>query len=448
MSRAGRPARTLTRRTRLTVLALLVGCATGKPTAEQLDAVRSHVYPLPVDNVLAQAATLVEKKGWAVKRVGNALLTNWLGGETGAFVAYRVYGESVSAGLCSIRVERLVATRETFNTDHPLTVDDRDSPVRAIHPGFEGHAVDQSAVGTAPGDNSNWSDAVTRAQVVVTQRRRDAEMELELQQEIDPLAGTATAHAPPPEALAKAGVPAPPPTAQALRVAGAAGPAAPATPRTERKLTELAGIWEGIFLFRGNVQGSYAGEIAVTVDEDAAEVADFCPDRGGTLTARGSGDDASWQGDLACPPIPLKGCTAAAIRYNFAKAMLNGERLTMVAAGNVELPAGCVAASSGALSVTFEAQKAHYLFLSVTRTKERTACEWPSDWEDLASSGSMAMPDPPLDANAYLGIIRAKGARLGDIEVLLRHCRHRVLLHGQPVSMRLAVMGPHRNALR
>jgi hypothetical protein len=77
---------------------LLAGCAAGdKTTTGQRETVRSHVYPLPLDNVLAQATALMKKKGWAVKRAGNALLTNWQGGA--ALVAYRIHGERVDAGL-------------------------------------------------------------------------------------------------------------------------------------------------------------------------------------------------------------------------------------------------------------------------------------------------------------------------------------------------------------
>jgi hypothetical protein len=95
------------------------------------------------------------------------------------------------------------------------------------------------------------------------------------------------------------------------------------------------------------------------------------------------------------------------------------------------------------MSVTFIAQRADYVHIAVTRAKRVTACRWPSDWEDFASAGSMPLPGPPIDDAAYLGIIRAKGSRLGEIQRLLRHCRQVVLLHGEPVLMRLAVTRPH-----
>ena len=79
----------------------------------------------------------------------------------------------------------------------------------------------------------------------------------------------------------------------------------------------------------------------------------------------------------------------------------------------------------------------------MTRVKKATSCEWPSDWEDFNSIGSMAMPDTAEDEPGYLGIIRARGSRLGEIERLLRHCHQIVRLHGDPVLMRLAAPGPH-----
>ena len=93
----------------------------------------------------------------------------------------------------------------------------------------------------------------------------------------------------------------------------------------------------------------------------------------------------------------------------------------------------------GALSVAFGAHKADYVHIAVNRAKSETACVWPRDWEDFASRGSMPMPDPPTDDAAYLGIIRARGSRLTDIRRLLRHCHQVVLLHGQPVLIRLAI---------
>lgn len=57
----------------------------------------------------------------------------------------------------------------------------------------------------------------------------------------------------------------------------------------------------------------------------------------------------------------------------------------------------------------------------------------------------MAMPEPPQNDAAYLGLIRAKGSRLTEIQKLLRHCHQVVLLHGDPVLMKLAATRPRHD---
>ena len=426
---------------RLALLGLLVvGCATAPPPPFKPELVRSHVYPLPLDNVLAQATRSLQKKGWVVRRVGNVLLTNWQGTESG-LVTYRVFGERVDAGLCSIRVERLVASRSTsFNTDHPVTESGAGRSILSANPNFVVDSSDRTTAGAAPPPGAfSASDLARPSAWVVTEDRRDATLEFELQKEIDPTPILPAEAKESPSVVSSAetdGNPKP-------------LPAAEATPTSTRRespgsglTTALAGIWEGTFNFRGNITGTYSGEIAVAVEDGSAEVADFCPDRGGTLTARGSREAASWQGELSCPPIAIQGCTSSVIRYNSARATLNGGTLVLVAAGDVETPPAC-GYTSGALSVAFVAQKADYVHIAVTRVKKATSCEWPSDWEDFNSIGSMAMPDTAEDEPGYLGIIRARGSRLGEIERLLRHCHQIVRLHGDPVLMRLAAPGPH-----
>jgi hypothetical protein len=436
----------------LTGLLLLAGCATPMTTtAGPPEAARSHIYPLPLDNVFAQTTTLMQKKGWAVKRAGNVLVTNWQGGATETLVSYRIFGQRIAAGLCAMRVERLVATTSTsFNTDHPFTDDDTPTAGRAfaVNQNFVADDLNDSAGGTAPPAGAfSPSDLARPSPWVVSQHRRDVELEAELQREIDPM----------PVAAAEPKKTEGPRATETLAGSSQVLPAAPATPgpvaphpegaastAPRRPLADLAGIWEGTFNFRGNVTGSFTGEISVAVEDGAVEVADFCPERGGTLTAVGSGQSASWQGELACPPISLKGCTSSVIRYNSANATLQGSKLVLVAAGNVETPAGC-GETSGALSTTFIAEKADYVHITVTRAKGGASCAWPSDWEDLGSIGSMAMPESSLEDSAYLGIVRAKGVRLTDIQRLLRHCRHLVLLHGQPVLMHLTATRSHPN---
>jgi hypothetical protein len=420
---------------------LVVGCATAPPPPFKPELVRSHVYPLPLDNVLAQAARSLQKKGWVVRRVGNVLLTNWQGTETG-LVTYRLFGERVDAGLCSVRVERLVASRSTgFNTDHPVTESAMGRSVLSVNPEFVADSSDKTAAGAAPPPGSfSPSDMARPSAYVVTEDRRDPKLELELQKEIDPTPVLPAEAKESPSAVGStaAGGDSTPRASVEEPGAPLRRDASPASPG----LSKLAGIWEGTFSFKGNMTGSYSGEIAVAVEDGSAEVTDFCPDRGGTLKAMASREAASWQGDLACPPIAIKGCTSSVIHYNSARATLNGSTLVLVAAGDVETPLTC-GYTSGALSVAFVAQKADYVHIAVTRVKKATSCEWPSDWEDFNSLGSMAMPDTPEDEAVYLGIIRAKGSRLGEIERLLRHCHQVVRLHGEPVLMRLAATHPH-----
>jgi hypothetical protein len=416
-------------RARLGACLLVVACATEtKPPTLKPEIVRSHVYPLPLDNVLAQTARLMQKKGWAVKRVGNVLLTNWHGTADEAHVTYRVFGERVDEGLSTIRVMRLVATKSTdFGLDHPVTESAMGRSILAFNPEFVADTVSDSAPGTAPPPGVfSPADMARPSPWVVTQHARDGKLEMELQLEIDPTPVlTADAEELPADA------------------ASALVPVDLAASSTGGQLGDLAGIWEGTFKFRGNMTGTYSGEIAVAVEHGAAEVSDFCPDQGGTLTAKGSGEIASWQGELACPAISIKGCASSVIRYNSARAALKGSTLVLVAAGNVETPAAC-GYSSGALSVAFVAQKADYVHIAVTRVKRATACVWPSDWEDFNSIGSMAMPERSGDDSGYLGIIRARGSRLSEIERLLRECHQVVQLHGETVFMRLAATQPQR----
>jgi hypothetical protein len=430
----------------LAVGLLLSSCASGTSAIVQPEVVRSHIYPLPLDNVLAQATTLMQKKGWAVKRAGDVLLTNWQGGATATLLSYRIFGQRIDAGLCAIRAERLVATQSTsFGTDHPVTELDRDQGRVESRPFRSEYEADPSSnsVGTAaPAGTFSPADTARTSPWVVSLHRRDAELELELQREIDPTPVATDAHEETPGVVR---------AAEPQKDSGQRLPETPATaPRAKegsaaeeaRGLADLAGIWDGTFTFRGTVVGSFSGEVTVAVDGQSVEVDDFCPESGGTMNATGANTSAAWQGNLACAPIPVKGCSFASFTYSFAHAMMNDSTLTVLAAGTVETPAGCNY-SGGALSVAFIAQKADYVHIAVTRVKRATSCLWPSDWEDFNSAGSMAMPEQ--SDMAYLGIIRARGTRLSEIQKLLRHCHQVVLLHGEPVLMRLAATRPRHS---
>jgi tetratricopeptide (TPR) repeat protein len=83
-----------------------------------------------------------------------------------------------------------------------------------------------------------------------------------------------------------------------------------------------------------------------------------------------------------------------------------------------------------------------FIYLSVTKASGAEGCNWPSDWEDLMSAGSMPIPQTS-SAPTELGIIRARGERLSDVQLLLRACHDRFVLEGKTVQMKLAVTLPH-----
>jgi hypothetical protein len=456
-------------------VALLAGCAATTVTLpSRPDAAPSHVYPLPLDNVLAQAEPLLAKRGWRVQRSGDVLFTNWVGGEVrspqqdqvapanvaGALVGYRIFGERIDSGFCAIRVERLVVTRSTLDYGqrrggHQVE-QTTTTAARAPTPVHNENRTLMGAFETLPEfaeDSANESAATgIPSGMVLSHHERDTALETELRATIDPdVSATRQSEAaslPSPQATALDG-------GSASLGAGAGGPVE--APRvvtmpivSARRPSDLAGIWEGTFTFRGKVTGTFSGEISVAVDGDSVDIDDFCPEGGGTLTARSSNDAAAWQGRLVCPAIRLKGCPSATFTYSFVNAMLNESTLSVVGAGAIETDPRCMDSGGefsvgGNLSVAFVGQKADYVHIAVSKVKKATLCAWPSDWEDLASSGSMAMPEPLQDDSAYLGIIRARGSRLTEIQRLLRHCRQVVLLHGQPVLMRLAVTRPHKD---
>jgi hypothetical protein len=430
----------------LATLLLLAGCATtpSAPTAKP-EAIPSQVYARPLEDVLLETKTLLVKHGWKVQRSGNTLLADWRSAGEASAIAYRVYGQRVDATYCSVRIERVLATRTVVWTEprlsgHPpgpgapkevAASRDMSNPDDVPPAEFKEDTPNERAGGTA-----------VPYGLVISHIGRDKALELALEQQLDPPPNPEAMATDPPavaEAPTDIGV-APPPAPIPLpaRAADAYSGAQDALPPTGKpRLKSLAGIWAGTFSFRGSLTGAYTGEVTVAVEGGAAELADFCPEKGGTMTATAAGTAASWEGHLACPAVPLKGCASAALSYDIATATLEDNTLLVVAAGNVETPVAC--GESGPISVTFVAREADYAHLAVTKAQGQTTCVWPSDWEDFASSGSVSMPEMSPEASAYLGIIQVRGSRLADIQRLLRHCHHLVLLHGEPVSMKLAV---------
>jgi hypothetical protein len=418
----------------LVAVLIISGCATTPTGPAQPEAVRSHVYPLPLDNVLAQATPLLAQRGWQVHRAGDNLVTNWVGGETDALVSYRIVGERIDAAFCSIRVERLVATPARFYLDHPITYDPvtGQAPFQLPKEFLGDSANDARATGIPNG-------------MVLTQLQRDKALEVEFEGKIDPVVAALPKPAEEPSAAPKAtevetaALPSPQTAEAQPQPEKESGNSVATKGRASRHPASLAGVWDGTFTFRGNLTGSFNGEVTIAVDGETVDIDDFCPKNGGTLSVRGSKDSAVWQGKMTCPGIAVEGCPSASLTYETVNASLKESTLTLVGAGTVNTDPRC-SGSSGVLSVAFIAQKADYIHIAVTRVKRATACVWPSDWEDFASTGSMAMPDSD---SSYLGIIRAKGIRLAEIQRLLRHCRQTVLLHGVPVLMKLAVTRPH-----
>lgn len=453
----------------MTAVLLLAGCATGTTTTNvRPEVIPSHVYPLPLDTVLAQVSPLLAKKGWRVQRSGDVLLTNWVGGQVEAddgndakvLVGYRVFGERIDAGYCTVRVVRLVATASSldfgqkkgghvvdYGAATSATAGRNPAPVhnlqRELMPAFR----DSEYLPEFATDSANdAAETGLPSGVVVSQYGRDSALESEFQEQIDPhlVAPAETETAPVADATMDAGfLPRPETSSPILQgIDSKTGFGAAETPVSDHLSTALAGIWDGTFTFRGSVTGSFSGELTVAVDAQTVEVADFCPEGGGTLTAQSFSKAVTWHGELACPPIRMKGCPSAKFTYSSVNATVSDRTLTVTAAGTVDADVRCSdrdGVLGGELSVTFVAQRADYVHIAVSKAKRSTSCVWPSNWEDFGSVGSMAMPDGALEDASYLGIIRAKGGRLTEIQRLLRHCHQMVMLHGQPVLMRLAV---------
>jgi|GEM_PF-3939765 len=372
-------------------LILLSACATPSATSTvRSDAsIPSHLYSHPLDEVLQRTRLVLVEQGWQVERSGDQLSTNWLrvkslevrsedgtvapiatsAGQPADVVAYRVYGEKVDEAYCSIRVVRLVATSSNLyfgqkKGGHVVAFTSGGPNATAVHHGssyaFEDSDafINENFQQDAPSETASREDAPSG--LVVSQYQRDRALELAIQDKIDPPLVVLSTPTPAPVPTPAPAVPsASPPGAMADAGVTALAPPSGSLPKA------LGGIWDGVFTFNGFVDGSYSGEVTISVRRDSAEVGEFCPDGGGTLSTVGSGSTASWQGELQCPAISI-------------------------------------------------------------------------NWEDLASPGSMAMPEPPEEAAAYLGIIRARGERRTEIQRLLRHCRQLVLLHGQPVLVKVA----------
>jgi hypothetical protein len=164
------------RRPRGFFLLLLLAACTGGQKSSHAVAVESQVYAQPLDEVLAEATTLLTQKGWHVERSGDLLGTNWRMDATGTALGYRVEGERIDEGHCSIRIEALAAS--SFAPGGP-----------------SGPTPSNSASG---GRATNWDgvDAPTTLGepppgLVTLPRGRDDALEFALMQRLDPRAAQA-----------------------------------------------------------------------------------------------------------------------------------------------------------------------------------------------------------------------------------------------------------------
>ncbi len=98
----------------------------------------------------------------------------------------------------------------------------------------------------------------------------------------------------------------------------------------------------------------YTAPLAITVSGNTATVSLVCPITGaGSLEAHGSGNSATWDGTLVCPPLVFPGyCDYVVLTLRHATANLSGGTLTAIATGS---GTGCGATES--MTVTFSGTK-------------------------------------------------------------------------------------------
>jgi len=102
---------------------------------------------------------------------------------------------------------------------------------------------------------------------------------------------------------------------------------------------DFVGTWVGgTSVSAGNFRLGYPTSISVSVDGTSLSVGGICPDGSGTVSARGSGRSASWDGSLTCPLFVdfSDGCT---LQVTFTSLSLtlsaDGERLDGAGGGTL-----------------------------------------------------------------------------------------------------------------
>lgn len=84
-----------------------------------------------------------------------------------------------------------------------------------------------------------------------------------------------------------------------------------------------------------------------------------------------------------------------------------------------------------------------YVYVYVSPTKTNGGCEWPPEWEGLSSVAARSGGQEG-DSGGEVGIIKAKGVRLVEIQRFLEDCQRRtgstrVLMQGKPVTVTLGL---------
>ncbi len=89
--------------------------------------------------------------------------------------------------------------------------------------------------------------------------------------------------------------------------------------------------WTGTttFTVNGQSQGNTASQLTITVSGKTATVTNVCPDGSVTITARGSGNSASWSGIVMC--TEQVNCGALTLTYNSATLTLSSDSKTLTA---------------------------------------------------------------------------------------------------------------------